>query len=179
LTATPSKPGQLIITELMIDPKALADSQGEWFELYNPTSGALSLRLCQLDDGAKTLHNIVPPLQVAAGAFVVIARHAQPGFVPDATASMSLSNSADSIAIVCDGVEIDRVTYDGGGGFSIAPGVSLSLDPEHIDASQNDRPGAWCAGTESYGTDLGTPGRRNPGCHLDDRDAGVDMKSSD
>lgn len=172
MVARPVAAGDLIISELMVDPKTLPDSQGEWFELYNPSDRAFSLQECQLDDGAKSPHRITPVLVVEPGAYVSVARQLEPGFVPDATASLSLTNSADTLALVCGSVEIDRVTYDKAAGFGIVPGASLSLDPHKLDARDNDLPSSWCAGQTSYGGDLGSPGRENPDCATDEADAG-------
>jgi hypothetical protein len=174
----------MIITELMIDPKALSDAEGEWLELYNATRLALELRDCQLDDGGKSLHALAPTLHAQPGAYITIARSAAPGFKPDATLALSLTNSADSVALVCRGIEIDRVSYDRSADFVIKPGVSLALDPSQLgDAQRNDAASAWCEGRAAYSTDLGTPGRANPSCHSEaedeDPDAGVDSAEGD
>jgi hypothetical protein len=168
------QPGDLVISELMIDPKALTDTQGEWVELYNATAHELELRDCQLDDGGKSLHDVAV-LRVAAGAYLTIARGADPGFTPDAIVALSLTNSADSVALVCQGTEIDRVSYDAAAEFPLHTGASLSLDPSQLDAQRNDVGSAWCAGQNDYNADLGTPGQANPSCHLEgDAPAGSD-----
>jgi len=163
--------GDLIITELMIDPKALSDAQGEWIELYNASDGMLELRDCQLDDGDESLHE-VPPVLIEPGAYLTIAREAEPGFSADLVVPLALTNKADSVAIVCRGEEIDRVSYDVAAEFAIKPGASLALDPEHLDAHDNDTGGAWCEGRDAFATDLGSPGQANPRCQrADDADS--------
>lgn len=174
--AGPTRAGELVITELMIDPKALPDTQGEWFELYNPSQRTLELRDCLVDDGAKSLHPLAQPPQLQSHAYVTISRSAEPGFVPTTTTTLSLTNSADTLALVCAGIEIDRVTYDKAAGFAIKPGVSLALDPEHLDARENDQASAWCLGKGSYGADEGSPGQPNLPCapeQTDGLDAGA------
>jgi hypothetical protein len=171
---TPSRAGQLVITELMIDPQTLSDSQGEWIELHNPTELTFEVRGCELDDGAKTPHPIALSLRVAPRAFFTIARHTNPGFTPSLVMPLSLTNSADSIALRCAGHEIDRVSYDKS--FPLEPGASLSLDPARTSDSDNDRPDAWCPGRDTYGPELGTPGAPNPSC-AGDADAGSDEDS--
>lgn len=171
-------PGDLIISELMIDPKALTDAEGEWIELYNATDAMLELRDCQLDDGAESLHEI-PAVLVESGAFLTIAGEPKPGFSADLIVPLSLTNSADSVAIVCRGHEIDRVSYDKAAEFVIAPGVSLALDPGQLDADANDAPGAWCAGTDAYATDLGSPGQANPSCHNEEWEPDVEEERHD
>jgi hypothetical protein len=162
--------GEIVITEIMSNPAAVRDEAGEWFELHNPGALALELGGCAIDDGAATVHALAAPLPIAAGAYLVIARSAEAGFVPGATLSFSLGNSADTLALVCDGRDVDRVTY--GAGFPLASGASMSLDPG-ADATQNDEPSAWCLAQASFGQDRGTPGAANPPCG----DAGADAGS--
>lgn len=169
LESDPSQPlaehaGDLIITELMIDPKALTDAEGEWIELYNATDSMLELRDCQLDDGDDSLHEI-PALLVESGAYFTIAREAEPGFHADLVVPLSLTNSADSVAIICQGHEIDRVSYDEAADFAIKSGASLALDFEQLDSQANDSASAWCEGHDPYADDLGSPGLANPSCH--------------
>ena len=40
----------LLISEIMVNPAALSDARGEWFELYNPTTRGLNLSDVTLDD---------------------------------------------------------------------------------------------------------------------------------
>ncbi|MEY4578214.1 MAG: hypothetical protein RL701_2917, partial [Pseudomonadota bacterium] len=64
-------------------------------------------------------------------------------------------------------------SYDKAAGYTWASGASLSLDAERLDARSNDSASAWCAGRDSYGPELGTPGRSNPACDPLASDAGV------
>jgi hypothetical protein len=175
----PEHAGDLIITELMIDPDALPDTDGEWLELYNTTDSELELRDCQLDDGGKSPHALSAAFRIAKRAYFTIARGASPGFDADATLPLSLTNSADSVAVVCHGIEIDRVSYDRAADFVIKPGVSLALDPAMLDdARRNDAASAWCEGRDAYNTDLGSPGGENPSCE-EEADAGTDGAERD
>jgi hypothetical protein len=170
---SPHLAGQLVISELMIDPKTLSDAQGEWLELANTGAEPLELQGCALDDGGKEPRLIAAPLLAPAFGYVTIARGPQPGFEPSYVTSLSFSNSADTIALRCAEVEIDRVSYDKARGFPLVSGASLSLDPDQQSAQANDAAEAWCAGSESYGPELGSPGRANPPCARD-ADAGVE-----
>ncbi|MGD8860897.1 MAG: lamin tail domain-containing protein [Myxococcales bacterium] len=166
----PGLAGEVVISELMVDPVALSDTAGEWIELYNPGATALSLSGCALLDSGRA-RPIDAPLTLPAGGHVVIARGEMPGVSPDAVVSLILSNSGDSVGLQCDGVTIDEVTY--GEGFPITAGASLSLSATALDAKLNDLPEAWCAAVDSFGGDRGTPGAPNPPCEPDDADAGV------
>jgi hypothetical protein len=159
--------GEVVITEIMSNPAAVRDDAGEWFELHNPGSRALELGGCTIDDGAATMHPLPAPLAIAPGAFMVISRGPEAGVSAAASLSFSLGNSADVLALVCDGHDVDRVAYDAS--FPLASGASMSLDPS-AGASENDAAIAWCVAQSSYGEDRGTPGSANPPCD----DAGVD-----
>ena len=162
--------GDVVITEIMVDPAAVSDTAGEWFELHNPSaSDALDLGGCGIDSGEASLHAIAAPFVLMPGAYAVIARSADAGFVPDLIASLSLTNSADVLGIVCGGTTIDRVSY--GPGFPLAAGKSMSLDPG-AGAQDNDFGAAWCLAQSSFGSDFGTPGAPNPPCD-DAADAGA------
>jgi hypothetical protein len=167
----PSLPGDIVVTELMSNPESVRDDAGEWFELYNPRPDrGFDLAGCAIDDGSAAPRTIAGPLPIEAGGLLVIARSAQVEFVPDWTMTFSLANAADVLAVLCDGIVIDRVEY--GAGFPLAPGASTALDPAATDAAANDAPAVWCSALLAYGADRGTPGAPNPAC--DDLDAGAD-----
>jgi hypothetical protein len=157
----------------MADPSALPDEDGEWLELYNRReNGSLQLEGCAIDDGSSSQHLIRAPFSLAAGAYATIARSEQPAFRPDVVLSFSLANSADSIALSCDDIVIDRVAYDAS--FPRAPGSSLSLDPGSFDPERNDQSAAWCSATAALESEFGTPGSPNSRCAADS--AGVPAK---
>jgi hypothetical protein len=162
--------GQLVVSELMSNPAALRDDDGEWIELYNPSAEqAVALDGCALDDGA-AMRPLMDGLRVPALGFVVFARSAQVGFVPAQLVAVSFANSADSVALICAGTVIDRVSY--GAGFPLVAGASMSLDAGALDASANDAADAWCAArTPDAIGELGTPGAANPPCDEDDAGA--------
>ncbi|MEM6700084.1 MAG: HYR domain-containing protein, partial [Bacteroidota bacterium] len=59
---------------------------------------------------------------------------------------------------------IDVVAYDGGSTFPNSNGASISLNPDFLDADNNNG-GNWCISTSTYGDgDLGTPGAANDAC---------------
>ncbi|HKU37516.1 MAG TPA: lamin tail domain-containing protein [Polyangiales bacterium] len=172
--ARPARPSALVITEIMIDPKARSDSEGEWFELWNPGAEALDVYGCALRDGAQQMHAFQQHVRVAPGAFVAIARGEQPGFTPDLVFSFSLKNDSDVLELICDGVSIDRVAYDRSQGFPIVAGSAMSLDHADASADGNDSPAAWCRATQPYaGADLGSPAQPNPPCAGSVEDAGL------
>jgi hypothetical protein len=54
--ATPT--GKVVITEIMADPDAVADGKGEWFELHNPGTSAVSLLNWTIKDQGTDSHKI-------------------------------------------------------------------------------------------------------------------------
>lgn len=166
----PAVEGEVVITEVMSDPAAVRDDAGEWFELHNPSADrVLELSECVVDDGSASPRNLRGPLQLAPLGFAAVARGQDAGFVPDHAMSFSLGNTADVLALVCDGVVIDRVAY--GPGFPLAPGASMALDPDATDAVSNDDPSVWCLSQAAYGADRGTPAAPNQDCEDGDADA--------
>ena len=168
LVPAPAHAGDLVITELLVDPKTLRDTDGEWFELYNPGMQTLDLQGCSVGDGSTEPHALTEHLLAPAGAYLSVARAAAPGFTPDAITSFSFTNTKDTLVVSCGGTEIDRVAYDHAQGFPIATGASAQLDPGLLDAQANDDPGAWCLATDSYGPERGTPGAPNRPCAAPD-----------
>jgi len=88
--------GAILISELVSDP---ADGKEEFVELYNTTSGNISLAGWWLEDGNESQTDLSG--SVAANGFYVIEEP-----------KGNLNNSGDLVAIFSpDGKEIDRLTY--------------------------------------------------------------------
>lgn len=158
-------PGDLNFTEIMTNPDALSDSQGEWFELaaVDPAQ-AYDLTGCWIRDDGRDAITLADGVLVPAGAAITFARSADPGFTPTVVygSGLTLANSEDELELVCDGQVIDRVAWKSG--FPLRAGASMSLDPNQGDANSNDDPATWCLATLEYATDLGTPNGPNPPC---------------
>lgn len=72
---TAPKVGQIIITEFMADPGAVADNQGEWVELRNITSDVtLNLSGMHLSDSGRNDFTLPDGTSLAPGATLVLAR---------------------------------------------------------------------------------------------------------
>ncbi|MEZ4317636.1 MAG: MopE-related protein [Myxococcota bacterium] len=166
--------GDLVITELMIDPTGGSDLEGEWFELYNPTS--TDIVMCSgwsfEDDGIDFWAVDDPTLTVPANGYIVAGASANPAlnggtpvdhaYVRD---QMILSNNGDEVVIRFDGVLIDRVAWSTA--FDTAD-RSQQLDPSAFDATSNDDTlNNWCDSTTSWpggDGDFGSPGAPNEVC---------------
>jgi hypothetical protein len=163
--------GEVIITEIMQNPFVLADADGEWFELYNPTMGvSFQLGGCFVDgNGIDVGFTIDTDMVIGPGEYRIFSTDSllDQGFTPDyqwLDAQFGLSNASDTVRLTCSGVVVDVVSYDDGLTFPDPNGQSMSLDPGSYDAVANDIGANWCAGTISYNGDFGTPGADNPVC---------------
>ena len=99
----------LLISEIMANPAAISDSQGEWFELFNPTDEQINLLGIDLGDDGSRRHQFDSDLLILPGEFLTLARSAAPGFIPDYVYSnFTLSNSSDQIVLRAGLVELLR-----------------------------------------------------------------------
>ena len=153
-----SSVSDLLITEIMANPSAVSDANGEWFEIFNPTSDSISLEGIFLsDDGAGNNHtfsNIGGNLLVGSGEYFVLARNGNTLTNGDFTADyvygsdFSLTNIDDEIVFSDALGELLRFNYSSG---FVVNGVSMELI--------NENSAIYTASTSLYGEgDLGTPG---------------------
>jgi hypothetical protein len=164
-------PGDLVISEILVNPDAISDAYGEWLEIYNTTSQPIDLQGLvfrhEANDPAAT-HVIGASVVVPAQGYAVIGKSsdtAMNGGAPVAYAypsDIGFTNTGDYLALErADATIIDHTFWP-----SDAPsGASLSLDPAFLDASLNDDETHYCAGVAVLASgDKGTPGSVNPPC---------------
>lgn len=165
--AAPQYEGDLIFTELMINPAAVDDDLGEWVELYNATGVALDLQSCVLSDLGTDTHTIDAggPLVVEPDEYIVLSKStvtAENGGLTSDYAfggDIDLGNSGDEILLHCASVEIDRVEWNSTFDTS---GEAQELSTNHMTAALNNVLANWCDAVSAYGDgDLGTPGVTN------------------
>lgn len=179
--ATAADPGEgdLVITEFMANPAFLADSVGEYFEIYNASDVDLDLTgLTVADEGSDSFSFSADDLNgdatgiLEAGGYFVFAKSAEAagGNVDYVYGdSMFLANGDDEIVLLLGELTIDRVAYDDGAdpAWTITSGVSLQVSSFFLTAAANDSVAAWCNSTATLAgddTDLGTPGGSNRIC---------------
>ncbi|MFY0563453.1 lamin tail domain-containing protein [Archangium lansingense] len=164
------RPGDLVITEVMADPKAVADAQGEWVEVYALRDVDLNGVTLTNEGSGRTLLGDSRCLELRAGTHGVLARSAEAtinGGLPPVLGSFAfgLSNGEGSHALrlSLDEMLLDEVAWTS----AATPGVSRQLDPARRDVTRNDAPESFCPTPKDFRFgkgDQGTPGAENRPC---------------
>ena len=176
-TAAPLALGDLIITEVLVNPGAVDDTAGEWIEVLNLTSAPVDLSGWVLSD-RDTDSVILSPaaaLVVNPGDYVVLGRSSVPatnGGAPVDWAygtAFTLANAEDEIVLTTPGgLEIHALEYTSA--FPNPSGIATQLSGAALTYPASlDLLGNWCsasaAGAGTFGMgDTGTPGQTNPTC---------------
>lgn len=170
-------PTGVMVTEYMPNPDAVSDSNGEWFELYNPTNSSIDLSGWTIKDDGSDTHTI-GKLSIGAKAYAVLAKNSNSSTnggvkVDYAYSGINLANSTDEIVLLDgSGKQVDRVTWT-----SSYQGTSSALKALHLD---NGQASAWCpSGSSWQGSkgDKGSPGQPNSCGSVTKPDAGVPTDS--
>ncbi len=164
-TVVAPKAGELIITEFMANPAAIADEAGEWIEVYAQADVDLNGLVVSSGSSKSTLASN-DCLSVTAGSYVVIARTADATkngglFEPRAVMTTTLANSKSDIALKSGETLIDQIWFD-----ATKEGFSSQLDPSQQDPTSNDNALTFCYSEIEYGTtgQKGSPGAPNVAC---------------
>jgi hypothetical protein len=168
--------GDLVFSELNVNPILVADELGEWVELYNTSSTPIQIQGYAFHDLDYDSYTIVGSAIVPGTDYVVLCASTDPvlnggvscdvGFARGTGGAgfMALGNDGDEVVLSRpDGVAIDEVVYDG---TWFTPGAATGLDPARLDADNNDDESMWCDQVTPFGTsdELGTPGAENDPC---------------
>ncbi len=157
--------GQLVISEVMANPKAVADTAGEWFEVR--ANADVDLNGLVLYSGtSKSTVSSTDCVHLANSGYAVFSKNADAGvnggiLSVASTFGFSLGNSGGSLSVnLPDAGVIDALTYS-----TAIDGTAWQLDPTKLTAADNDDPNNLCRATMMYGAgDLGTPGAANTTC---------------
>jgi hypothetical protein len=165
--------GELLITEIMYDPTALADTEGEWFEIYNNSGRTLQLQNLVLARDEVNQHTITESIELPPTSYYVFARTEQATGVANEYlygSDISLSNTGAVLALYNEGPGslpgslIFALDY-GEASFPAGTGASIVLDPSMLNVSEATSGSSWCTSTSVFSTgDLGSPGLVNDPC---------------
>ena len=171
-------PGEVIVSELMIHPRATDDNVGEWVELRNVGSVWMDLAGYRLADGGVDDTTIASlsegSLFVAPGEYLILCADSDywsnGGIECDGTfyywtmgGGFALSNIGDEVRLLTpEGDLVDEVRY--GEGFA-TEGEAIGVPPSVLSSLLNDDEDEWCNQRTfmSFG-DVGTPGTHNDLC---------------
>jgi hypothetical protein len=169
-----AQPSSIAINEVMANPARVSDNNGEWVELYNPTTADIDINGWTIKDDYLDSHVIDngEPLLVPAGGYLVLGNNDNPSenggvnvaysyYNPDRfTNSFHLANQGDEVVIVdLTDTVVDRCTY-----IRSWTGVSWSLKNAALDNTYINMNSSlsWYLSNAIYGVgDRGTPGQRN------------------
>lgn len=160
------EPGDLIITEVMFNPDAVADADGEWFEVYNTTNRAISLRgLRFLGNSAEFI--VEDDVRVLANSYFVFGANkdeTQNGGIPVdyGYSDFPFSNTSLTVGIYEDLLEID-VFRTSNQDFP-EPGKALNRSTSTY-GNPDSGIEAWCYSVNQLPSgDFGSPGETNNEC---------------
>jgi len=164
--------GDIIITEILKDPKAVDDQYGEWFEIRNMQPFAVDLKDWTIKDDGTDVHVINQSLDLQGNANLIFGRNSNKSLncnvdVDYQYSNFTLGNGADEIILVApDGVTVvDEVAYNDND-FPDVAGKAMSLSSLAYDYLENDDGENWCLATTMIPgcADWGCPGIVNPKC---------------
>ncbi|RZN84203.1 MAG: T9SS type A sorting domain-containing protein [Winogradskyella sp.] len=179
---TCENPGDIFISEIMRNPSAVGDGDGEYFEVYNNTGGDIDMqgwviRDEDINSSFEDPHTIATSVVVPAGGYFVFVINGDSmvngGIGPTGAYSyegdISLSNSgssSDGIVIECGGTIIDQVIWDGTfppatSGIAMELSNTLLARFNNLDNDNGANWGLVPAGNTYGAGDLGTPGVAN------------------
>jgi hypothetical protein len=147
------------------DPSAVADADGEWFEVTNRGTSAVNIQGWTIAGNNDSNHTIANSVSIPAGGYVVLAKSANTATnggvtVTYAYGAMNLANSSDWVALRDgSGASVDSVTWATSMPAGSARGVT-DPDADNLDAKGSN----WHTSAVAYGSgDNGTPGSQNDG----------------
>lgn len=144
-----AEPGDLMFTELMIDPAGGAANQ--WFEIRNVSREPIDLSgfVVKNDRGE---HKIAGPLLIPSGKLAVLASSSVPDHRADVTygSDLVLHTSVDNLELHAGTSTITSANWDGS--WQVPANQSLGLDSSYHMAGARSQPFAnWCSGPVTPG----------------------------
>lgn len=156
----------LVINEIMQNPSAVYDENGEWFEIYNAGTDTVDLNGFTIKDNGTDSHQITSSVLLPPFSFSVLGRNVDSttngGLSVDYEYSgFTLANGDDEILLIDSyGITVDSVAYDGGAEWPDPTGATMALLDLNFDNNIGEN---WVEyDSLTYGDgDYGTPGEEN------------------
>lgn len=170
-----AEPGDLVFSEMMVDPQVVEDEVGEWVELYNTSGHTIDIGGYSFHDDDVDAYVLQGEILVEAHGYAVLCADIDTrvnggvpcdgGFVRHAGGGgLAIANGEDELVLSRpDGTEIDWLHYDD---TWYEPGFAIGVDPDFQTSGDNDGAGHWCLQTTAIttGGEPGTPGQANDEC---------------
>jgi DNA/RNA endonuclease G (NUC1) len=164
----PGGTGDVVINELLQDPQAVLDANGEWFEVHNRATAAVNLQGWTIASQNDVSHTIASSVVIPAGGFAVLGRNGNAAtnggvtvtYVYAGATTLNLGNGTDFLALRDGaGATVDSVAWT-----SVTAGTARALiDPASDNVNVNGSAWTGCSATFGAG-DRGTPGASNAAC---------------
>ncbi len=168
----------IMIVEIMQNPSAVGDTEGEWFEVFNTTSSAIDMNGWIIKDKDTDIDTIEGSLIVPSNGFIVFGRNSDSGVNGGYTCDyqytgITLSNGSDEVIILRpDGTQVDSVAYDNGATFPDPNGASMVFTGTIYD--DNNDGSNWVKATLREPSYTGTTGDDgSPGTNGQDQNLNV------
>lgn len=171
---TVPEPGDLVVSEMMINPDVVEDELGEWVELYNTGGWDVDLYGYSIHDDDFDRYVFDAPLIIPGYGYVVLCASMDinvNGGIPcdgvfrrEAVGALALGNGDDEVILSRpDGVVIDQIDYQS---HWFRNRIALGLDPSYLEDAPNNDPSRWCDQVTimTSGGEAGTPGVENDPC---------------
>jgi len=161
------RPGDLVITELFVEPITGIPGQAEWVEIVNTSGTHADLSLVRFDaDGANIFLSDVPEPLPPSGVWLVCSNvsEAANGGVEACGTELAIPTASRSFVLLGPDDTIDAVDASG---WAFTPGRALELGEAQLDSGLNDDEASWCPAVSLFGDasgDRGTPGVHLPPC---------------
>ena len=170
----PAEEGDLVFSEMMVNPEAVDDEIGEWIEMYNTSGNWIDLDGYTFHDDDIDFWDLAP-LVVGPGEYVVLCADMNPtrnGGVPCdgwfyrewSGLGVALANGEDELVLTRpDGIEIDWLHYDDSW---FTPGYATGVDPDFLELGANNDGRNWCNQLSALSgmRETGSPGVENQQC---------------
>ncbi len=156
---------KVVITEVMINPQATSDANGEWFEIYNDNEIPINFKNWIIKDKDTDDFLILENLIISNNTYAVFGNNSN--FYSNGGldinlqySGISLANAGDELILVSpEGFIADSISWDGGNQFPFGNGNSMALTDLYSD---NLFASNWLESNLVFGTgDAGTPGFEN------------------
>lgn len=162
--------GAIIISEIMINPDAVSDADGEWFEVYNTSStNTYNLEGATISNNSQEFQ-ITQELLINPNSFLVFGRNddisTNGGITVDYQYPLfPLPNSVpDKIKLSKNSITIFDYAY-AASFYANSSGKSINLKPDVMTIEGMNNLSNWCTSTNQLNSgDFGTPKTINTDC---------------